>query len=62
MEPGKHWCDTAYELRDGWMRASIRGSDECVHTDADASVVTRGLGIKPGGEGRREVGKERVDV
>lgn len=25
------------------MRASIRGSDECVHTDADASGVTRGF-------------------
>lgn len=44
------------------MRASIRGSDECVHMDGGASVVSKGVGIKPGGGGRGVVGRERVDV
>ena len=43
------------------MRASIRGSDECVHRDGGASVASKGVGIKPGGGGG-VVGRERVDV
>lgn len=34
------------------MRASIRGSDEYVHRDGGASVASKGVGIKPRGEGR----------
>ena len=48
----KALCDTAYEWRDGWMRASIRGSDECVHKDADASVDYQGRGNQAWGRGK----------